>query len=403
MSLRVLLFGTQFPPSAAGTASYTHALATGLSASGAQVRVLTQAPPSLTGPAPLPSDVAIPQTVTADDIDVQWIPYTTSAVRRYVRCRAALVQEIARFQPHCLWTTNGMGTRVAGLVSKLGAPRWPTISCVRGTDISSRLPGRTPARWLESVFHRRCYARSSAIAVVSRALCDVAVAKGLSAQRLFVSPPAFDLRKSASARAQAVRSPTTILTVARLQRQKRIDVLLRAMALVRQRHDAARLIVVGEGPQRDRLERMTFELHIDEHVDFVGSIEPRSAALYEQYERAGIFALPSVREGLGNVFIEAGAFGLPAIGCDDGGTPEVVVDGKTGLLVPPDDQHALAEALDRLLADAELRQQLGTQAHSHVEDHFSIESLGQASFEMVQRVVAGKDTVADVQPAAVPG
>ena len=87
--------------------------------------------------------------------------------------------------------------------------------------------------------------------------------------------------------------------------------------------------------------------------------------------------------------IEAGAFGLATIGCDDGGTPDVVQHEKTGLLVPPDNEDALAAALDRLLGEAELRQRLGAQARTWIADHFSIETLGKTSYQIAQQVVAG--------------
>ena len=377
MSLRILLFGTEFPPSAAGTASYAQALATGLMRAGADVRVLTQAPAGI-------------DAATAGGDQIRRIPHTGSVLRRYWRCRQALQRELAEFQPHCLWTTNGMGTRVASLLSSTGTdPLPPMISCVRGSDITTRLPGRTPTRWFESLLHRRCYRRSAAIAVVSRALCEVAVTKGLPSKHLFLSPPAFDVSLSAGDDGATERSSTTILTVARLQRQKRIDVLLRALANVRVRHQQVRLVIVGDGPQLERLQKLAVDLDLQSHVEFAGPLEPRSAELFKRYREAAFFALASVGEGMGNVFIEAGAFGLATIGCDDGGTPDVVQHEKTGLLVPPDNEDALAAALDRLLGEAELRQRLGAQARTWIADHFSIETLGKTSYQIAQQVVAG--------------
>ena len=154
MSYRILLFGTEFPPSAAGTASYARSLAQGLTMAGAQVRVLTQSPSSQI--APLEEE--------GTGFEVKRIPYVASVPLRYVRCRRALQRELADFQPHCLWTTNGMGTRVAGLLSEVGTPHVPLISCARGTDLRSRLPGRSLGRRLESLPQRRAYERSSAIA-----------------------------------------------------------------------------------------------------------------------------------------------------------------------------------------------------------------------------------------------
>ncbi len=380
MSYRVLLFGTEFPPSAAGTASYARSLAQGLTMAGAQVRVLTQSPAS--GIAPMEEEGA--------GFEVRRIPYAPSVPVRYVRCRRALQRELADYQPHCLWSTNGMGTRVAGLLAELGTPHLPLISCARGTDLRSRLPGRSLSRRLESLPQRRAYDRSSAIAAACQDLKRVAIGKGLPAERIVVSHSAFDLsRIDAHMNVAIHREPAQILTVARLTQQKRIDVVIRALAKLIEHAPRAHLTIVGDGPERAALESLAQELGATDHIHFAGSLPPRSDALYDQYRRAGLFCLVSAAEGLANVFIEAGAFGLASVGSDDGGTPEVVTDAQTGLLVPTDDADALAAALGRLISEEGLADRLGRQARAWIEEEFGIDTLGRRSFELVRSVVDG--------------
>lgn len=379
MTYRVLLFGTEYPPSAAGTASYARSLAQGLTMAGAQVRVLTQGPAS----------GILPGAEEGAGFDVTFIPHAASVPVRYLRCRKALQRELASFEPHCLWTTNGMGTRVAGLLRQIGPGHVPLISCTRGTDLRSRLPGRGLGRRVESIPQRRCYERSGAIAAACHDLKRIAISKGLPAERIVVSHSAFDLsRIDAHTSVDMAREPASILTVARLTRQKRVDVLIRALARLTETRPA-RLTIVGDGPERSALESLAREQGVGDHVHFTGSLPPRSPVLYDQYRRAGLFCLVSAGEGLANVFIEAGAFGLASVGSDDGGTPEVVQHGQTGLLVPPDDVDALAAALLRMIEEEGLAQRLGRQARAWIEEEFGIDTMGRRSLELVRCVIEG--------------
>jgi glycosyltransferase involved in cell wall biosynthesis len=140
-----------------------------------------------------------------------------------------------------------------------------------------------------------------------------------------------------------------LLFVGRLVRRKGVDVLLEALGEA----DGVELVVVGDGPERRRLQRRAGDLP----VRFVGE-QPREAVVHEM-RRAQALVLPSLHgEGLPNVILEAMACGLPVVASDNGGIPEIVRDGETGLLVPSGDASALALAVRRLLADDALRERL---------------------------------------------
>ena len=117
------------------------------------------------------------------------------------------------------------------------------------------------------------------------------------------------------------------------------------------------LVVAGDGPLRDRLPQALGWVPHDE--------------LLRLYERAAVVACPSHREGYGIACAEAMAHGRPVVASAVGGLRDLVVDGETGLLVPPDDVRALREALERLLGDAELRRRLGAAARARAAEHFS--------------------------------
>jgi glycosyltransferase involved in cell wall biosynthesis len=376
-ALRVLLFGTEFPPSAAGTAVYTRSLALAMHGCGVEVAVLTQAP---AGHAVEDADLPVA---------IARIPYTGNVPLRYVRSLAALRQQLQQFQPHCLWTTNGMGTRVAGLTASLNCP---LITCARGSDIRTRLPPSNLWRRVEGLMQRRAYRRSAGIAAACRDLRTYAMAHGVDGKQLFISHSAFDfdrLDELTTRLADTQREPATLLTVARLTKQKRVDVLLRAVALAVGDVPDLRFVIVGDGPERPRLEALAWDLHLGEHVRFAGSLQPLSVELCSEYRRATVFALTSVGEGLANVFIEAGAFGLPSLGSDSGGTPEVVTNNVTGYLVRPDDPQNTATRLVALMKDPDRREQMGAAARRWVEQEFGLQTLGERSLAVVQAVIGG--------------
>jgi glycosyltransferase involved in cell wall biosynthesis len=186
---------------------------------------------------------------------------------------------------------------------------------------------------------------------------------GVGCSRIRVVPELIDLAvwERALRAALIEPGPPRVLCVAHLYRRKRVDVLLRAFA--RFRGDAV-LRIAGVGPQRSRLESLARQLAITERVDFLGHLP--FAKLLAEYRNAAVFALPSVQEGFGIVFLEAMASSLPIVAARAAAVPEVVADGSTGILVPPGDDAALAEALTKLLEDARTRRAMGSAGREHV-------------------------------------
>ncbi|HYD46839.1 MAG TPA: glycosyltransferase family 4 protein [Terriglobales bacterium] len=173
------------------------------------------------------------------------------------------------------------------------------------------------------------------------------------------------------------RETPRILSVGRLCEQKGFDVLLRACALLAREGVAFRCDIVGDGPLREPLEALVAELELGERVRFVGRAFQEE--LPGHYAAADIFALAckrasdNDRDGIPNTLMEAMASGLPVVSTRFSGVPELVLDGTTGLLAPPEDPAAFADGLRRLLADAELRWQLGNAGRMRVTREFSLE------------------------------
>ena len=154
-----------------------------------------------------------------------------------------------------------------------------------------------------------------------------------------------------------------ILTVGRLVEKKGHLTLLRAAAQLRQRGVDFSVRIAGDGRERAKLESLVHELSLSDRITFLGPLS--DSAVREEYLRAHVFTLPCQvlpngdRDGIPNVILEAMAFGLPIVSTTLAGVSEAVLDGECGLLVPPQDEIALADALERVLRDPDLRVRLG--------------------------------------------
>ncbi len=173
-----------------------------------------------------------------------------------------------------------------------------------------------------------------------------------------------------------------ILHVARLVEVKGTRYLLRAFAALARRYAGVRLVIIGDGPLRRRLQTLAASLGLRDRVDFLGALP--HAAVLSWTRKAAMLVLPGVRtgtgreEGLGMVLLEAAATGLPIIGSRVGGIPECILDGQTGFLVPERDEHALAQRMTELLDDPPRRRQMGIAGRALVERQFDIHRQTQA-------------------------
>jgi glycosyltransferase involved in cell wall biosynthesis len=177
----------------------------------------------------------------------------------------------------------------------------------------------------------------------------------------------FDLGAASGLREELANGRPVVLTVARLDPQKGHAGLLRAAREVPE----ASFVLVGEGPERARLESLAGQLGISERVRFLG----QRADTPELLSACDVFALPSLYEGTSLAILEAMAARRAVVSSAIGGTDELIEDGETGLLVTPGDDSALAAALRRLLGDAALRDSISARARRRVEERFSREEM----------------------------
>ncbi|WP_448594996.1 glycosyltransferase family 4 protein [Thermoflexus hugenholtzii] len=165
-----------------------------------------------------------------------------------------------------------------------------------------------------------------------------------------------------------LKTPVKAITVGRLVPLKRVDGLIEALREVLE----LGLVIVGDGPERHRLEQIAQELEVSDRVYFAGQRSKRETI--GLMAACDFFVLNSTYEGLPHTVLEAMALGLPVVATAVGGTPEVVRDGETGVLIHPKDRE-LESALCALTADKKIRQRLGERAQRWMRENMSLEAM----------------------------
>lgn len=196
------------------------------------------------------------------------------------------------------------------------------------------------------------------------------------------------------------KSDPIVLVPARLEPQKGHRVLLQALPSVLSEFPALKVVLVGEGALRDELQAEVRQKDLSRSVRLVG----RQADMESWFELCDFSILPSFWEGLPLVAIESLAAGKPMVATEVDGTPEVVLNGKTGLTVPPGNPDALAQAMCKMLRNPNMRSSMGTFGHEWVATHFTeerqIQKTQQLYFELIEQAAPTK--TATVQNRAVP-
>jgi glycosyltransferase involved in cell wall biosynthesis len=172
-----------------------------------------------------------------------------------------------------------------------------------------------------------------------------------------------------------------ILSVGRIVHQKGLDLALTALAGLKD--IAWEWRIAGDGPQLEYLQETLFQEGLQDRVRFLGWTS--AEALVKEYQTAGLFVFPSRHEGMPNALLEAMASGLPVVASRIAGNEELVVDGETGFLVPPEDSDALRESLRVLLADEGKREQMGRAARLRATEKYGWASAAGQYLEVLQQ------------------
>jgi glycosyltransferase involved in cell wall biosynthesis len=203
--------------------------------------------------------------------------------------------------------------------------------------------------------------RDRAVVAVSESTKEDLIARGMDGARIRVVPNGIDLETYAPDPAVARFAEPTALFLGRVKKYKRADLPVRAIALLRDRGAAGRLLIAGRGDHLVELRALAAELRLGEdRIGFLGFVD--DARKLELFRRTWVHVLTSPKEGWGIANLEAAACGTPTVASDSPGLRDSVLDGRTGYLVPHGDVAALADRMGALFARPGLRDELGRHA-----------------------------------------
>jgi glycosyltransferase involved in cell wall biosynthesis len=346
-ALRIALPTGIFPPDIGGPASYVPRIAAAMAKRGHAVQVITLADdPNAGGECPFPvirirrGTARIPRMIQ-----------TVSAVAASAR-NADLIFANGLFIEAAVaaaFTGKPLAMKIVGdwaweRAHNRGAGGWN----VGDFQTHRQTPHWEAVKWLRSAVTDR----ADRIIAPSRFVADIIAAWGVPEWRITVIYNALEKTPDASPADLPFFAGRTLIAVGRLIPLKGIDGLVELVG----DDEKLRLLVVGDGPDRSRLESLALKLGAAERVVFTGAVERERIPAY--LKAADAYVLNSLHEGLPHILLEAFAAGLPVIATDTGGTAEVVEDGVNGLLIPPRRKDRLASAVERVLGDSTLRSSL---------------------------------------------
>jgi glycosyltransferase involved in cell wall biosynthesis len=189
---------------------------------------------------------------------------------------------------------------------------------------------------------------------------------------------------------QGWRESPHAVFVGRLAPEKGLDILLGAWPIVRESFPSARLTLIGEGPERTRLEELARTLRIEDSVDLPGASDAEGVA--EALRRSDLFVLPSREEGMSVALLEAMALGIPVVASSIPGNRRILSDFKHGRLAPVDDSAGLAEVILQQWTDFDRAYHMSRAARSRVEHEYSIAAVARKHLELFRRLIDEKAT-----------
>lgn len=280
-----------------------------------------------------------------------------------------LSRVIRQYEPAVVHAHDPRSVSMAATALSFGASS-PVPPLVASRRVDFHLGGNSFSRWK--------YRQVTRFIAASGAIRDILVHDGIDADRVDVVHDGIDVAKVQSLPTIDVHvefwlphGVPVIVNVGALVGHKGQTHLLGALPLVMHEIPDTHLVILGEGELRGALERQVKDLHLEKAVRLPGFRED----VLSLTKSADLFVMSSVTEGLGSAVLDAMAMGLAVVGTRAGGIPEAVVDGETGLLVPPGEPQPLAKAIVRLLKDALLRAQYGHAGRVRVEQHFGVDKL----------------------------
>jgi glycosyltransferase involved in cell wall biosynthesis len=301
---------------------------------------------------------------------------------------SATLRLICKYRPaviHAHWIIpQGL---IAAIACRLTKHRPRLICTAHGGDVYG-LKGP-----MMRCLRRFILSRASLCTVVSEAMRHEVLRQLEKPVRIAVVPMGVDL-KQRFIPGRIRRHEKQLLFAGRLVAKKGVEFLLQAMPRIRQAHPDVSLLIVGHGPEKDRLANMTRELQIDARVEFRGGVPNDELPRY--YQSSSIVIFPSVvdpqgdREGFGLVLVEALGCACAAVISDLPAMRDIVTDGRTGVIVPQKDPKAIAEQVIELLDQPRRARELGRAGRQYVLERFDWDRIAQRYEELMASAYADR-------------
>ena len=296
-----------------------------------------------------------------------------SFLNAFVREMRIIIEEEKIDLIHAHWLLPaGVAARAA-----LSGSQLPFLLSIHGTDVRllEKLPfGNFLACWVlkrvQLTLPVSSYLGDKLAKLGGRLLPRTVLS--MPASGIFLAPP----RK---------RLIPSVVAVGNLTHQKRFDLLIKALGILHRNGYHFELILVGEGPERKKLEELAKREGIAERVEFLGKLP--HYRLPEVLKRAGVMVLPSMGEGFGLALVEAQLAGLAVVGTDAGGQREIIQHQKTGILTKPDDPAALAQAIKELYSNKEKALKMASKGQQSAKDHFLAASAALRLLNIYKRIL----------------
>jgi glycosyltransferase involved in cell wall biosynthesis len=376
--LRIVLPTGIFPPDIGGPASYVPRIAEALAARGHSVEVVT-----------LADDPA------AEDA----FPFPVQRIRRRMRRIPRMIETIQSVRSLAraadVIYANGLFIEAAIAAALAGKPlvmkvvgdwAWERASNQRigDRDMLDFQNRRQPFRFELVKGLRSCVTRrADRVIVASRFFSGIVAGWGVPPERMEIISNALEPLPDVPPAKLPAFEGRTLAIAARLIPFKRIDELIRMVAA---RGDL-RLLIVGDGPERVRLEQLAAELKIAERAIFTGSVPRGKVAAY--LRAADALVVNSANETFSFSVLEGFAAGIPVIASNAGSIPELIADGENGLLFPPGDVNMLSKAVVRLFSEPGLRERITRAGRKAFEDRFPWESLVDQTEAVLRKAAPG--------------
>jgi glycosyltransferase involved in cell wall biosynthesis len=302
----------------------------------------------------------------------------------------ALVKLLGRYRFHLIhahWLIP-QGA-VAVLACALTGSKIPLLCTSHGGDLFG-LQGilmNSMKRWV--------ILKSDALTVVSGSMTKAVKRLGADHKRVQVIPMGVDLKKK-FVPATSKSNNNSLLFVGRLVEKKGLQYLIHALPLILKRHSHAYLQIAGDGPQKRKLKRECDKLGVSDHVCFLGALKNEDLPIL--YQTSDVVVFPSViaddgdQEGLGLVLVEALGCECAIVATDLPAIQDIIVDGKTGLVVPQKNIRKLAEKINRLLEDQNLRRSLGREGRRWVVNRYDWNLVSRQYADLIESITRQPST-----------